>query len=127
MPPKVAVVSAKKPALAASAAPSIDEPLKRVHILVSGKVQGVFFRKHTADKATALGLLGWVRNLDDGRVEAVAEGPTSAVDMLCQWCHKGSPRARVDGVAVEEAPVKLGQFKLFAVDRQDGASPSTSF
>jgi len=67
-------------------------------ILVSGRVQGVAFRAHTAAEARALGLSGWVRNLRDGRVELVAQGPAAAVDALEAWCRVGPSLARVDGI-----------------------------
>ncbi|GGL54403.1 acylphosphatase [Halocalculus aciditolerans] len=73
----------------------------RAHVFVSGKVQGVFFRNTTRDNARELGVDGWVRNLDDGRVEAVFEGPEDAVSTMVSWCHEGSSRARVDDVSVE--------------------------
>ncbi len=70
----------------------------RVHLLVSGRVQGVAFRAYTVDEARALGLSGWVRNLPDGRVEVLAEGERGAVEGLVQFCHRGPPAACVDGV-----------------------------
>jgi len=73
----------------------------RAHVFVSGKVQGVFYRATTRDRARDAGVDGWVRNLDDGRVEAVFEGDPDAVEALVEWCHTGSPRAAVDGVDVE--------------------------
>lgn len=73
--------------------------LERVHLLISGTVQGVFYRQSTLEEAVRLGLAGWVRNLDDGRVEAVAEGPREALDALVAWCRRGPPAARVSDVA----------------------------
>ena len=73
----------------------------RAHVYVSGKVQGVYFRATTRDTAREHGVDGWVRNLDDGRVEAVFEGEEGAVETMVEWCHTGSPRAEVDEVAVE--------------------------
>jgi len=70
----------------------------RVHLLVSGLVQGVFFRQSTVDEARRLGLQGWVRNLHDGRVEVLAEGERGAVEALVRFCGRGPPAARVDGV-----------------------------
>ena len=72
----------------------------RVHLVVSGRVQGVFFRQSTADTARRLGLSGWVRNLPDGRVEAEAEGERAALEALVEWCRRGPPAARVDGLEV---------------------------
>ncbi|CCW64337.1 unnamed protein product [Phytomonas sp. EM1] len=68
-------------------------------ILVSGKVQGVFYRKHAQKAAAKLGITGWVRNLPDGRVEILAEGTRAQLDELERWCYEGSPRSRVSEVA----------------------------
>ena len=76
----------------------------RAHVYVSGKVQGVYFRATTRDTAREHGVDGWVRNLDDGRVEAVFEGDEASVEAMIEWCHTGSPRAEVDGVEVEYEP-----------------------
>ena len=73
----------------------------RARIRVKGLVQGVCFRQSTADEARRLGLAGWVRNLDDGSVEAEAEGDRRLVEELVRWCHRGPPAARVEGVEVE--------------------------
>jgi len=72
----------------------------RAHVYVSGKVQGVYFRATTRDTAREHGVDGWVRNLDDGRVEAVFEGPEADVESLIEFCHEGSKAARVDDVEV---------------------------
>lgn len=70
----------------------------RIHAFVSGRVQGVFYRKNTEEQARSLGLTGWVRNLDDGRVEVLAEGSKDKLERLLEWCHKGPAKARVDSV-----------------------------
>lgn len=72
-------------------------PLKpsRVRILVSGLVQGVGYRYSTLQQAQKCGIKGWVRNLDDGRVEAWLEGDRAEVDRVVQWCHQGPTGARV--------------------------------
>lgn len=72
----------------------------RAHVYVSGKVQGVYFRATTRDRAREMGVDGWVRNLDDGRVEAVFEGSENAVAQLVEFCHEGSDAARVDDVEI---------------------------
>ena len=74
---------------------------RRAHVYVSGKVQGVYYRANTRDEALERGVAGWVRNLEDGRVEAVFEGPADEVEAMVEWCHEGSPRARVDDVSIE--------------------------
>jgi len=76
----------------------------RVHVLIEGRVQGVFFRAATRDEARALGLAGWVRNLADGRVEALFEGDKPVVEIMLAWCHKGPPYAYVDHVEIDWQP-----------------------
>ncbi|MDM4768568.1 acylphosphatase [Solimonas sp. SE-A11] len=77
--------------------------------IVSGRVQGVFFRQSTADTATRLGLDGWVRNLPDGRVEGRAAGSPEALAELRGWLDRGPPAARVDGVEWVAASEILAQ------------------
>ena len=74
---------------------------ERAHVYVSGDVQGVFFRDSTREKAQQLGLSGWVKNLPDGRVEALFEGPSEKVREVVRWCEQGPPHAAVDNVDVE--------------------------
>lgn len=69
---------------------------RAMHVLVSGRVQGVAFRWTTRDRARALGLVGWVRNLRDGRVEVLAAGPGEALEELYAWLGDGPPMARVE-------------------------------
>ena len=88
----------------------------RVHVFVFGKVQGVFFRSSTRDKAEELSLSGWVRNLDDGRVEAVFEGEKEAVDKMVEWCKAGPEYAKVTKVEVVAEDYK-GDFKGFFLRR----------
>lgn len=76
--------------------------MRRIRAIVSGRVQGVSYRASTAAKARQLGLVGWVRNLADGRVELEAEGPADVVASLVTWCRHGPPAARVDSVAVQD-------------------------
>lgn len=90
--------------------------MKRVHVHVSGIVQGVFFRYHTQEKASELGVNGWVRNLPDGRVEAVFEGEDAAVDHMVAFCRKGPPSAHVTKVEVHEE-TWTGEFKSFNMKR----------
>lgn len=73
----------------------------RAHVFVTGRVQGVYYRANTRDAAREAGVDGWVRNLPDGRVEAVFEGPEDAVEGMVEWCRTGSPAAEVDDVEVE--------------------------
>ncbi len=87
---------------------------KRVHLLVRGYVQGVFFRSGTSDMANRFGLTGWVRNLPDGSVEAVFEGPATLLKKAVQWCSNGPPGAVVKH-ADEEWSNYTGEFKGFEV------------
>jgi len=84
----------------------------RVHILIKGLVQGVFFRQTTQQMAEILGLKGWVRNTPDGKVEAVFEGEKEKVEKMLDWAKKGPTSARVDGVDVKWEEYK-GEFKEF--------------
>jgi acylphosphatase len=72
----------------------------RAHVIVSGRVQGVFFRMETKRAADRLGVSGWVRNLNDGTVEAVFEGSRDLVQAGLDWCRQGPPHAAVDDVQV---------------------------
>lgn len=72
----------------------------RAHVVVSGRVQGVFFRAETRDRARSLGLGGWVRNNRDGSVEAVFEGDQERVESMVDWCRRGPAHAEVENVHV---------------------------
>ncbi len=87
---------------------------KRMHVFISGRVQGVFFRAYTRDTAIREGVHGWVRNVPDGRVEAVFEGDRDKVDRMVAWCHEGSPLGRVDAVEAWEEPY-AGEFGRFEI------------
>jgi acylphosphatase len=90
-----------------------DDDRTRAHVFVSGRVQGVYYRANTRDTAHEHGVDGWVRNLDDGRVEAVFEGPREAVESMVEWCHEGSPRASVSNVSAEYGePEGLEGFEI---------------
>lgn len=85
----------------------------RRRVYVSGRVQGVWFRESCRDEATRARVGGWVRNLDDGRVEVVLEGPPASVDRVVAWCRRGPRRARVYGLEmVDEAPVGEQGFRV---------------
>ena len=75
----------------------------RRHLMITGVVQGVFYRLSTQEKARNLGLRGWVRNLPDGRVEALAVGESERVQALIKWCQNGPDRARVEDVEVSNS------------------------
>lgn len=90
-----------------------DSDRVRAHVFVSGRVQGVYYRASTRDAATDRGVDGWVRNLDDGRVEAVFEGEQGAVEAMCEWCETGSSAATVSDVAVTmESPDGIDGFGI---------------
>ena len=78
-----------------------EDDRAHAHVFVSGRIQGVYYRANTRDAAQNRGVDGWVRNLSDGRVEAVFEGTTDAVKSMVEWCHEGSPAAQVEAVEVE--------------------------
>jgi acylphosphatase len=85
----------------------------RAHVFVSGTVQGVYYRASTRDAARDRDVDGWVRNLDDGRVEAVFEGPESDVEEMVEWCHTGSTAASVEDVDVTyEEPEDESGFRI---------------
>jgi len=86
----------------------------RVHLFISGIVQGVFFRAHTRNSARSLNLTGWVKNMDDGRVEVVVEGIRSRITEFIGWCHKGPAAASVLSVEVKWQQA-TGEFEDFEV------------
>ncbi len=88
--------------------------LKRAHVLISGRVQGVFFRASTLEEARRLGLCGWVRNLADGKVEAVFEGEEQSVAQMIAWCYAGSAYALVRDVEVITENY-IGEFDTFSI------------
>ncbi len=84
----------------------------RAHLIISGIVQGVFFRHYTCQRAHELGVSGWVKNRMDGDVEAVLEGEPAKVEEIVKWCHQGSPGAVVTEVKVfwEDYKNEFSQF-----------------
>ena len=86
----------------------------RAHLFISGFVQGVFYRMTCHREASALHLEGWVRNLSDGRVEAMAQGPKEKVDEWIGWCQRGPSQSQVSNVEVEilEPSEDLSAFKI---------------
>ncbi len=84
-----------------------------VILFISGRVQGVWYRGSAQEKAEALGLAGWVRNLPDGRVELFAEGPKGKIGELIEWCRQGPPFARVTGIEKQwREPEGFKDFKV---------------
>ncbi len=88
--------------------------MKRLHVFVSGKVQGVFFRSFVKKEAEALSLNGWVRNLSDGRVEAIVEGNNDSVDMVLERISQGSPQSKIDKIEFHEENC-LNEFNNFSI------------
>jgi acylphosphatase len=87
--------------------------VRAARVLVSGRVQGVFYRDTCARRARAEGVAGWIRNRADGRVEAWFEGRPQAVENMVTWCREGPPQADVDAVEViDEQPASLDAFRI---------------
>jgi acylphosphatase len=91
-----------------------NSDLERAHVLVSGRVQGVFFRDSTRQKAEELGLAGWVKNVPDGQVEALFEGPSERVREMVRWCEEGPQHASVEKVSSDFASAS-GDLEGFEV------------
>ena len=86
----------------------------KAHVYIRGRVQGVFFRATTKEKASEFGIHGWVKNCTDGRVEAVFEGKKEAVDKMIDWCRKGPAGAFVEEVQVHKED-HSGAFNKFSI------------
>jgi len=91
------------------------EDIRTIHVIVSGKVQGVYFRASCVDTARKLGIGGWVRNMPDNRVEIMASGGAKVMDEFIKWCKLGPSGARVDNILVEEKV--LQPFENFIIRR----------
>ena len=91
---------------------------ERVHAIIHGRVQGVFFRASTQEKAIELGLTGWVRNIADGKVELLAEGEKEKLEKLIDWCRIGPKHAQVMDVETRWEPY-AGQYKEFTINYRD--------
>jgi acylphosphatase len=87
--------------------------MKAVRIVIHGKVQGVFFRKYTKEKAEQLGIKGLVRNLSNGTVEVIAEADDEILETFLKWCHTGSPSSKVDKVEINWVP--SGDYSDFKI------------
>lgn len=89
-------------------------PKQRVHLFISGRVQGVFFRQALKATAKKNSVYGWVKNLKDGRVEAVIEGDDLNVSYMVEWCHAGPANARVDDLDIinEEYTGEYSKFEV---------------
>jgi len=87
---------------------------ERIHLLICGRVQGVWYRASAAERAEELGLTGWVSNHPDGAVELMAEGRREALDRLLEWCRVGPPLAHVSKVEIKRS-TPSGEFQVFQV------------
>jgi acylphosphatase len=90
--------------------------MKTFSIIISGKVQGVFYRQSTKEKAVQLGIKGKVMNLDDGNVQVIATGDEEKLEQLIAWCRQGPPRAVIENIDVKEVPLEA--FEGFRVSGQ---------
>ena len=90
------------------------ENKKRAHVIISGRVQGVFFRMETQKAAQLYGVSGWVRNKSDGTVEAMFEGDEKSVDLILEWCSKGSSPAKVEKTDINWKDY-TGEFDEFKI------------
>ncbi len=88
--------------------------MHRIHLIITGRVQGVFFRANTFDAAKKLKLTGWVRNLPSGGVEVIADGEKTQLEKLIEWCGHGPPMANVENVEVEWLAA-TGEFAEFGI------------
>lgn len=88
--------------------------MNRIHLYLSGKVQGVYFRAYTKQEADALHITGWVKNTSDGRVEIVAEGEKEHIDSFLEWCREGPPQAHVSNTQIQwqNATDEFNQFSI---------------
>ncbi len=89
---------------------------KRVHLIISGRVQGVGFRCNTFRQAVELGIHGWVRNIPDNKVEAVFEGDDHIVEQMVQWCYKGPSMSHVYNIEITKQQYS-GEFQNFSIRR----------
>jgi acylphosphatase len=89
--------------------------LQTIRLVVEGKVQGVFYRQSTREKATELGITGTVRNREDGHVEIIATGTPEQLEQFTRWCNQGPPRAVVN--RIQSSPLPLQAFKNFIIIR----------
>jgi len=85
------------------------------HVMISGRVQGVFFRESTKQKAEQLDVTGWVRNTLDGKVEAIFEGDENKVKEIINWCHRGPSLSRVENVEVDEKKLTDKKYYSFSI------------
>ena len=91
--------------------------LKQAHLIIHGKVQGVFYRDYTRKKARELNLTGWVRNNPDGTVEVLCYGKPENIDEFIKWCHQGSPLSNVAYIDIQKQPFEgEGPYESFEIE-----------
>jgi acylphosphatase len=88
--------------------------MKALHLMIHGRVQGVWYRATTKEVASRFGIFGWVRNSPDGSVEAHIQGEDAAVDEMLDWCRRGPPGAYVDHIDIAEVKPK-DEYKSFSI------------
>ena len=87
----------------------------QVHVVISGRVQGVWFRASTKEKAEKLGLTGWVMNTNDGKVEALFQGEEKILLEMLSWCHQGPPNSKVENVEIIKQQQSTNVFDDFSI------------
>ena len=87
----------------------------QIHVVISGRVQGVWFRASTKEKAEQLGLTGWVKNTNDGKVEVMFEGEEKLIQKMLNWCHQGPPLANVENVEIIKQKKSSNVFDGFSI------------
>ena len=93
---------------------NIDKKMQRVHILITGQVQGVFFRQNMQEAARAFKVNGWVRNNSQGGVEALLEARQDKIEQMIKWCEKGPILAQVDSLNIKKQDY-IGEFDSFQI------------
>lgn len=91
---------------------SVNQPVKTLHLVMRGRVQGVWYRDSMRREALHLGVCGWVRNCSDGSVEAMVQGEAEPVDALVSWAHRGPPFARVDQLEIRPGSGSFSGFEV---------------
>ena len=87
----------------------------RAHLVIEGRVQGVFFRQSSEERASGLGLCGWVKNIKSGAVETVVEGPEEEVEEFVRWCRRGPHFAKVSRVTEERHLIEAQEYDRFSI------------
>ena len=113
------MATSSRPPLPPSSVPPVAN--QRVHAIVRGQVQGVYYRSAASEQARVLGVTGWVRNLRTGEVELTAEGPRATLERLLEWCRLGPPAAQVECVDADWSDA-TGEWTDFKISRAADAA-----